>query len=249
MNVGFTYEIRDKTNPDLVYYGSSELSTLDDRMKHHLQNFNNWKNNNNNGYCSSYKILELNNYKAEMIKIVFFTIKWELREQERKLIENNECVNHNIPNRTNAEYYQANREQLKEINKEWREANKEHIKELNKEYREANREQIKEQKAEWHQANKERLNEKSNDYYQANKEHIKELNKEYREANREQIKEQKAEWHQANKERLNEKMTCGCGCIISKRNKLRHLKTAKHRTWVNSQLMAHFDKWKKSVGV
>ena len=204
MNVGFTYEIRDKTNPDLVYYGSSELSTLDDRMKHHLQNFNNWKNNNNNGYCSSYKILELNNYKAEMIKIVFFTIKWELREQERKLIENNECVNHNIPNRTNAEYYQANREQLKEINKEWREANKEHI---------------------------------------------KELNKEYREANREQIKEQKAEWHQANKERLNEKMTCGCGCIISKRNKLRHLKTAKHRTWVNSQLMAHFDKWKKSVGV
>ena len=134
MNVGFTYEIRDKTNPDLVYYGSSELSTLDDRMKHHLQNFNNWKNNNNNGYCSSYKILELNNYKAEMIKIVFFTIKWELREQERKLIENNECVNHNIPNRTNAEYYQANREQLKEINKEWREANKEHIKELNKEY-------------------------------------------------------------------------------------------------------------------
>ena len=86
MNCGFTYEIRDKTDKSLVYYGSSELPTLDERMKIHIKNFNYWKDTGKN-YCYSYKVLELNNYTPTLLKIVFFTIKWELREHERKLIE------------------------------------------------------------------------------------------------------------------------------------------------------------------
>jgi len=104
MNIGITYEIRDKSNPDLVYYGSSELS-LDERMKLHIQSFNYWKKTGKN-YCYSFKVLELENYKPTLLKIIFFTVKWELWEHERKLIESNECCNHNIPNRTKAEYYQ-----------------------------------------------------------------------------------------------------------------------------------------------
>ena len=121
MNVGITYEIRDKTNPKLVYYGSSELS-LDERMKIHLTGFNTWKNT-GIGYCSSFKVLELNNYKYDIIDIVYFDTKYELREYERPLIEGQVCVNERIPNRSDAEYYQDNKEKILEQQAEWLEAN------------------------------------------------------------------------------------------------------------------------------
>jgi len=165
MNVGFTYEIRDKTNTDLVYYGSSEMPSLEDRMKDHLSSFKLWKKNNNNGYCSSYKVLELNNYKETLLKIVFFTIKWELREQERYLIEYQPCVNHNVPNRTKAEYYQDNKEKIKEQQAEYQAENKEKIKEYQAEYRAAN----KEYQSEHYQSNREHILERNAEYYQANK--------------------------------------------------------------------------------
>tara|TARA_R100000951_G_C2586198_1_gene163513 strand:+ start:67 stop:660 length:594 start_codon:yes stop_codon:yes gene_type:complete len=164
MNCGFTYEIRDNTNPDLVYYGSSELPTLEDRMKIHIQHFNAWKNNNDNKYCYSFKVLELNNYTPTLLKIVFFTIKWELKEHERKLIESNECCNHNIPNRTRVEHYQADKEHFKEKNKQYYEANKEHRKEQFAEWYQENKKQYnerrKEEKKKYYQENKEKLNEK-----------------------------------------------------------------------------------------
>jgi len=128
MNVGFTYEIRDNSNPDLVYYGSSEMPSLEDRMKKHLSNFNSWKKTGAK-YCSSFKVLELNNYKEILLKIVFFTIKWELREQERHLIEHRVCVNSNVPNRTDAEYKEANKEKIKEQRAEHYQANIENLKE------------------------------------------------------------------------------------------------------------------------
>jgi hypothetical protein len=107
MNCGFTYEIRDKTNPDMVYYGSSELPTLEDRIKSHLTDFNIWKKTGKK-YCSSFKVLEQNNYTPTLLKIVFFTTKWELWEHERKLIEYQVCVNKQIPNRSRAEWCEAN---------------------------------------------------------------------------------------------------------------------------------------------
>jgi len=167
MNVGFTYEIRDKTNTDLVYYGSSEMPSLDDRLKLHLKDFKRWKNKNTGAsYYSSFKVLELNNYKATLLKIVFFSIKWELREQERHLIEHRVCVNERIPNRTKAEYYQDNKEKIKEYQAE----NREKIKEYQAEYRAAN----KEYQSEHYQANREHILERNAEYYQANKEKIKE---------------------------------------------------------------------------
>jgi len=141
MNVGFTYEIRDKTNTDLVYYGSSELPSLEDRMRSHLSSFNSWKNT-GAGYCSSFKVLDLNNYKETLLKIVFYTIKWELREQERHLIEHRVCVNERIPNRTKAERYQANKEKIKERHADYYQANIEKIKEQKAEYRAENKEKI-----------------------------------------------------------------------------------------------------------
>jgi len=160
MNVGFTYEIRDKTNPDLVYYGSSELPTLEDRMKIHIQDFNAWKKNNKNDYYSSFKILELNNYKPTLLKIVFFTIKWELHEQERKLIEGQVCVNKVVPNRTMKEWREANKEQVLKQKAEWNKANPNYHKE-------------------YYQANKEKQIQYGKEYYQANKEYYKAYHQKY----------------------------------------------------------------------
>ena len=219
MNRGFTYKLQDKTNPELVYYGSSEMPTLEDRLKIHIYNFEKWKKNNDNGYCSSYRVLELGNYKPTLLKIVFFTIKWELWEQERKLIENNECVNIQVPNRTPAEY---------------REANKEFYKEYHAEYREANREQLKQNEKEYYQANKEYFK----DYYQQNKDKILEQNAEYRVKNKDKIKE-----------KYNKKFVCDCSGKYTYQNKTRHIKSPKHQNWVKSQLSMNFDKWKTSVGI
>jgi len=215
MNVGFTYEIRDKTNPDLVYYGSSELPSLEDRMKHHLKSFKHWKNTGAK-YCSSFKILELNNYKETLLKIVFFTIKWELHEQERYLIEYRVCVNENIPNRTKAEWYQDNKEKIKERHADYYQANKEKFKERHADYYQVNKEQIKEQKTEYYQANKEKIAE----HYQANKE---------------QIKEKAADYYQANKEKIAKKFDCPCGGKYTHINKPRHLKTKRHQNWLKTQ--------------
>ena len=127
MNVGITYEIRDNSNPDLVYYGSSELS-LDERMKKHIDHFNAWKKT-GIGYCSSFKILELNNYKYDIIDIVYFDTKYELREYERPLIEGQVCVNERIPNRSRAEYYQNNKDKLLKQVADYKLKNKEKLKE------------------------------------------------------------------------------------------------------------------------
>ena len=204
MNVGFTYEIRDKTNTDLVYYGSSELPSLEDRMRNHLSSFKNWKNT-GAGYCSSFKVLDLNNYKETLLKIVFFTIKWELREQERHLIEHRVCVNERIPNRTKAERYQANKEK------------------------------IKEQQADYYQANIEQRKEQQADYYQANIEKIKERHADYYQANIEKIKEQKAEYRAENKEKISKKFNCPCGGKYTHNHKSRHLKTKQHQNWLKTQ--------------
>jgi len=139
MNVGITYEIRDKSNPDLVYYGSSELS-LEDRIKAHLDQFKYWKKNGKN-YCYSFKVLELGNWKPTLLKIVFFTIKWELWEQERHLIEYQTCVNNNIPNRTKEEYREDNKEYIKKQKADYYEANKDKF----KDYYQENKEKINEQ--------------------------------------------------------------------------------------------------------
>ena len=107
------------------------------------------------------------------------------------------------------EYYQANKEKLKEKSRQYNEANKERI----KEYYQSNKHNIAEKKKEYYQANKEKIfkkfennkekiKEKSRQHYEANKEHIAKKNKEYREANKKNIKERKKRHYEANKEKI-----------------------------------------------
>ena len=165
MNRGFTYYIKDKINKDLVYYGSSELPTLEDRMKCHLNNFNSWKKNKGR-YCSSFKVLELSNYEYDTIEVVYYDTKYDLRQHERLLIEGQVCVNMVIPNRTVKEWNIDNKEKIKQYYID----NKEKLNEYSKQYWIDNKEKLKQYKID----NKEKLNEYSKQYWIDNKDKLAE---------------------------------------------------------------------------
>jgi len=103
--------------------------------------------------------------------------KEQLHARERKWIEENECINKNIPGRTGKEWCEANKEQRKKYNEEYSEANKEQIKQRKKHYREANKEHMKQKQKEFYEANKEQIKQKQKECYEANKEQIKQYQK------------------------------------------------------------------------
>ena len=84
-----------------------------------------------------------------------------------ELLENYPCKDKN-------EYYEDNKEKVKEWRKKYYEDNKEKVKEQKKEYYQDNKEKIKEQKKEYYGDNKEKVKERKKEYYQENKEKIKE---------------------------------------------------------------------------
>ena len=82
----------------------------------------------------------------------------ELRARERfKYEELKGNMNSCIPNRSRKEYYNDNKEKIKEYQKEYIENNKEKIKEHMKKYIENNKEKIKEQLKKYRENNKEKI--------------------------------------------------------------------------------------------
>ena len=70
----------------------------------------------------------------------------------------------------------------------------------------------------------------------------KENDKKYREENRDKIKKYREEnrdkmkiYREENKDKINEKITCKCGCIVSKPNIVRHRKTKRHLSLMESK--------------
>lgn len=143
----------------------------------------------------------------DMIQIEEFNAKdtTEARARERYWVEQMKpLLNCNIPNRTG-----------KECRKEYYEYNKEVIREKSKEYREQNKEVVIERKKQW---------------YQANRDKVLERDKKYREEHKEQIAIRSKEWREKNKEEISAKRSVKVPCphcttIISKRNLSRHLHT------------------------
>ena len=183
----------DETN--LTYYGST-IQPLYKRLSEHKKKDNNCKTK----LMTNPKIYLVVEFPCEN--------KEQLLRKEREYIENNECINKQIPLRTTKEYYQDNKEELSLKNKQYRQDNKEQIKQYKKQYIQDNIDKIKEQRKQ---------------YFQDNKEHLKELNKQYKKDNIEQIKEQKKQY------RINlEIFECECGSKFKKDSKLRHERSQKH---------------------
>ena len=97
-------------------------------------------------YITSFDIIKNNDYKYELVEENEFETKYDLHERERYYIENFDCVNKVIPNRTDKEYH-----------KEYRKNNQEYLKEYRKKYYKEN----KEKKREYYETNKEKFAEKN----------------------------------------------------------------------------------------
>ena len=169
------YKLTTPHNVELVYYGSTVNPLYKRKGQHKAQ----YKINKNK--CTSKLLFEIgiDDVIITLVENVNCNTKEELLQRERFYIKNNNCVNKNIPTRTNKEYkvYQKDYKEInkdkikkykKEYNKEYREINKDKQKEYQKEYKEINKDKIKEYQKEY---NKE--------YYEANKDNIKEYQKKY----------------------------------------------------------------------
>ena len=189
----------------LTYYGSTCEKNLSSRLSHHKNDYNHYLNGIKN-FITSFEILKNNNYEIILVESYPCNSKDELHARERFYVENNECVNKCIPNRTRKEYY---------------EANKEHLQEYNKEYREQNKEQLQEYYKQWRKENKEEIGEKNKQYYIQNKEEIKEISKQYYNQNRQTILE-----------KTKQKYMCVCGSVIRFGLKARHFKSQKHQLYL-----------------
>ena len=116
----------------------------------------------NNGNFENWDMIEIEKYKA--------TDKRELEKRERYWIDTlKPSLNIQIPTQTIKEWYEINKDKIKEKAKEYYEINKDKI----KEYRENN----KDKRKEYYQENKDKIKEKTKKYKEKNKEHIKEINK------------------------------------------------------------------------
>jgi hypothetical protein len=150
------YKLTTPHDETMVYYGST-VNPLYKRKSQHKDKF---KNNELKG--SSFKIFELgeDDVIITLVENVNCNSKEELHQRERHYIENNDCVNKQIPGRTKKEYYDTNKQQLLEQKKEYYEINKDIIRDKGKQYRENNKDTIKQRKKDYYEKNKEVINQK-----------------------------------------------------------------------------------------
>ena len=103
----------------LVYYGST-VNELRFRLRQHKCP---------SSICRSKLLFETGD-KVEIVLVEYFPCenKMELTARERWYIENNECVNKIIPTRTDAEYYQDNKNKIIKQTNQYYHTNKDYCK-------------------------------------------------------------------------------------------------------------------------
>jgi len=137
------------------------------------------------------------------------------------------------------QHYEENKEEINKKNKAWYEENIDKVQIYNQKYREENEDKIKAQKAIYKEAHKEEYKERDAAYYRENKEEIKIKQKLYNEENKEKILAQRKEYYNKNIEKIrakdrarNPKVTCECGLAICKRSLAAHKKSKTHEMFM-----------------
>jgi len=192
---GKIYKIVNNEN-NKIYFGST-CQPLHKRISEHRKKHND---------CMSKNLgVDLKDCQIILVEKIECECKYELLKRERYYIENNECVNKSVPTRTYKEWYEDNKQKIKERKRALWTKNKEHYLKKAKEWRENNKEYMKQ-------------------YKENNKKIILKKRKEIYELNKNKINEKK---------RI-EKMTCCCGSVIRKADKTKHFKTKKHINFIKS---------------
>ena len=212
--LGKIYKIVDNTNGN-IYIGSTCEPTLSRRLAQHKATYNQYVKGNST-FVTSFEILKNGSYEIVLIESYPCNSKDELHSREKFYIENNTCVNKYIPTRTKNEYYEANKEQIREYQKQYNETNKEHRQEYYRQYNEQNKGRIQEYYKQWYEENKERLREYQKQYNETNKEHRQGYLKQYNET--QEYQEKGKQYYETNKQKILEKWkqphTCDCGSVV-----------------------------------
>lgn len=137
------------------------------------------------------------------------------------------------------QYYEENKEEINKKGIAWYEDNKEKVQEYNKQYQEDNKDKIKAQKAIYKETHKEEYKERDAKYYREHKDEIKIKQNIYQEENKEKILKQRKEYYNKNIEEIrakdrarNPKVICECGLSICKRSLPAHIKTKTHERFL-----------------
>lgn len=190
---------------DKVYVGST-CQQLSARIAGHRRNYKSYLNGKDRKVMS-FDILQYDDAYIELIRNYPCSSKEELLKEEGHYIRTTpNCINRTILGRTQTEYskeyYEVNKDIVREKNKKYRDENKEKKKEIDKKYYEENKEKIQEYKKKYQEQNREIIKEKRKQYFEDNKERKKEYDKLYRERNKEKISARKKEYHQERKQQI-----------------------------------------------
>ena len=94
---------------NLVYYGSTTKS-ISQRLTQHKKNCKCYNNNNIKGYCTSYLIIDCEDFKIELVEEYPCNNKNELLIKEGEYIKNNKCVNKVVAGRTSKQWCNEDKE-------------------------------------------------------------------------------------------------------------------------------------------
>jgi hypothetical protein len=161
-NKGKIYKLTSPHTND-IYYGST-IQSLSKRKGNHKEKFLLWeKSNDKKLFCYSYKLFLLGKDDVIITLIENYpcNTKEELLSRERFFIENNVCVNKNIPLRTDKERYEINKKDILQKCKDYYIKNKDKVDNYKKEHYKENKEHFIDYKKKWYELNKERIKEKN----------------------------------------------------------------------------------------
>ena len=100
-------------------YIGSTCEELSQRMARHRAIYKQYAKGKRASYVSSFDLFDefgLDNCKIELLEAVAVNNREELRQQEGKHIQNNECINKRLAGRTDQQYYKDNREAINQKN-------------------------------------------------------------------------------------------------------------------------------------
>jgi len=136
-----------------IYIGSTTKKYLSQRMTAHKYSYTQWKKNNILTNISSFNLFDkygVENCKITLLEIYSCESNDELKAKEAEYIKLYNCVNKNIPNRTQKEYYSDNKEYILDRCKQFYVDNKDKIIERNKEWSNNNKEKHLSLQKEWY---------------------------------------------------------------------------------------------------
>ena len=160
----------------------------------------------------------IHNFYIELIEKFPCNSNEELYTKEGEWIRKIGTLNQLVAGRTKQQYREQNKDKLRKQNQEYKEQNKDKYREQSRQYREQNKDKIREQKQRYREQNKEKL---------------REQNQEYKKQNKDKIREQKQQY----REKHSSICTCVCGSRVFKINMCKHIKTDKHKQFIETMGM------------